>query len=1073
MKKLALFILTMCLSMGLWAQSDDFREELHLKIDSIFENIDLNSVETGIVIEHGLNIVNPQVFNGIENDSIYSNKDILKALYAGLADSKVNSNCKINDMKSDLAQIDSAKNLSILYYAYNNLSSSAFNNGKLYLENEQLKIDYSKSGEVFDYNFCFAIALGQDKFLSNTISIPVKADIFLNNTMTKIAGISIKADEGQFENTTLNTNWTHSFSDFGEHWLTFKVCFDDGFIMTCRTSVTTSELTKTQYTANLTKTIETFQTIEADNTQSGGELQTIYLNKEKTNGKFIRPLVIAGDIDLSKLLSNGGNNSNDLTTISNLSGFGSKINELSQIYDIIYLKYNNDTDDLLRNGVLFRRAIEAVNANRYTVYDKTYVVGIGIGGVIARIGINMMEKDSIDHGITKFVAVNAPFRGINIPLSLQGLMRHIPEMPPLARWVLGDNVDKAEKINSCIDNTILKYLLIQKIDGNNKECVNAQNTSWLYSNAELFVKPLNCESVAIASADYSTGAKEKIFEIKGKKNIYVAKYNIDINGYMSGGNNLIYSGNLKWGTILIPWHRKQEYEIKTNDNILPIDNSQGMKFSLSKFTFNSSLVDVSIITPNPTYIPCYSALDMTIDEFDSLSSLSNVESSKFDRCHVVSTSCTYPDYSPLLSALAYELVPHIEGETYDILGTTELTLANVPSISLIKYNWSVANGNFKVVSSSKNKAVLTPVKYSNSEKRYTDVVTVSPKTLVNIGVDLSGLSVSTTLDAASITIKGNRYISQKLEDYNLSKIPDDVDEISWSASDGIAITTYDDGTVSAKINTPSTGNWIAASFKSYGVEHEIRRSLETVTLDSVKMTLLKHWYDPNEQVDKYYIHVDAYPIEAIEEMNYCWYNTITVTDKSSVFSLAIPNKATLKTDGDIGPCQKSGSVTIKPGTSIISPTSLTDATINDLPESALEPVRMGKYEAILVMPTLKSTEVASGRITCDITDNFGNSKATYLAVESKWGSTYKVSPNPASDVLSISKISTNSDISLCDVADSDITVSLYSNQALVCQWNVDTANCQLQVGDIPNGTYFLNIQENGTVVFKQTIIVNH
>ena len=101
------------------------------------------------------------------------------------------------------------------------------------------------------------------------------------------------------------------------------------------------------------------------------------------------------------------------------------------------------------------------------------------------------------------------------------------------------------------------------------------------------------------------------------------------------------------------------------------------------------------------------------------------------------------------------------------------------------------------------------------------------------------------------------------------------------------------------------------------------------------------------------------------------------------------------------------------------------------------------------------------------------STVTYLAVESKWGSTYKVTPNPANDVLSISKISTNSDISLCDVADSDITVSLYSNQALVRQWNVNTANCHLQVSDIPNGTYYLNIQENGTIVFKQTIIVNH
>ena len=98
-KTLFLSFLFCLLGMSLtFAQETDFNgdadfseEEFRQKVDSVFQYMEYQGVDTGILIEHGFNFLNPRVFNGQNPDSVYSNKDILKTLYAGLYDSKVNN----------------------------------------------------------------------------------------------------------------------------------------------------------------------------------------------------------------------------------------------------------------------------------------------------------------------------------------------------------------------------------------------------------------------------------------------------------------------------------------------------------------------------------------------------------------------------------------------------------------------------------------------------------------------------------------------------------------------------------------------------------------------------------------------------------------------------------------------------------------------------------------------------------------------------------------------------------------------------------------------------------------------
>lgn len=1076
MKKLLLFVAAfLIMALPTVAQETDLsEEEFKQKIDSVFEHVDMTSVETGILIEHGFNLLDPNVFNGQKPDSVYSNKEIMKALYAGLYDSRVNDYFSLEDTDSTFSKIDNAKNISILFLAYNRFKDYMFKSGDIYWENGQLKkTNNSKWENLFDYDFCFAVALGEDEFVGKDVTIPINVDNLLNNTMSRISQIDVKADDGTYEKVALNTDWKHTFSQLGEHWLTFRVLFYDGFLMECRTPIMLLEQ-NSQHLPPIDKPIETYTEIAADGEQSGGELQVIYLNKEKTSGKFIRPLVIAGDINLSGLLTGNASTSFDLKTIASGS-IGTKINELSQIYDIIYLKYNNDTDDLLRNGKLLRKALQIVNNNRFSVSDDTYVVGLGVGGVIARIGINMMESEGENHRVCKFIAVNSPFRGVNIPLALQGLIRHIQNLPRKVKRRIPEIIQRANLIENHMQNDMLKSLVIQRLNENN-ECTNSLNANWLNVNDSYLVKPKNCKSVSIVSLT-SAQKSEKLFEINGKYHIPFGNFKAHINGYPTNSISQIYKGKTKVSIIGIG--KEREFSITGNNSVLPLDQDAGQKISISSLKNLTSLFTIAVYTPNVTYVPCYSAFDMTKSDFDAIKDLDNITTSKFDKCKVVYSDCSYPDYSPMLPALAYELIPHIEGQTSDVLGTTELTLTNIPNFSFIKYEWSSKLGNFKVVSSSKNKVVQTPTKYSITNRKILDKITVTPKVqLINIP-EIENLSASITTSAAYLSVNGNNYISPELNVYSLSRIPDDVTAVEWTASKGVELTPYEDMTVGATVKKATADRWIQASFTSYGVTHDIRKSLKVATLDSVCLRMMKHWRNKQEQLDKYYFHIDIYPPSSIDEMTFCWYNTVCIkkTEESNNGTIDGPiggetvnrinGEATIKTDGDVGSCRFDKDY---PVIGPIFPTG--PLAINDLPEIPVEPFLMGKNEAIVSMPKIGVDEVAEGDVYCDVKDKFGTKYTVHYPVESHYAVIYCVAPNPADAVITIAKVidGENNGISTCSL--DSVTARLYNEQALVREQTTD-GNCRIDVSDLPDGTYFLVVTENGEMVLRQTVIIKH
>lgn len=598
--------------------------------------------------------------------------------------------------------------------------------------------------------------------------------------------------------------------------------------------------------------------------------------------------------------------------------------------------------------------------------------------------------------------------------------------------------------------------------------------------------PSGCNNISIVNgvSDVST-ALAKIIDIDnhtyvtGKKG-FGGQLKLEIQGYTATDtpNKLLHYGHLyaklKLFGILFKSFANTEKAINSSSALTPCESVAGLYVPPFEKIIRDEIPPIGTCAAF-TLVPAFSSLDVPFDDYTGATNAELAERSPFDRIYI-NGNAKYGDFSAVLKDLAYELTPHIEGNTYNVLGTTELTVANVPKLSVVKYDWSFKNDKFKVVSHSGAKAVVTPLDYNTFAS---DSVYVTPSLTLPISiVGLDGFSVGAKLQGDHISIKGGDYLSTFEKAFELSAVPDDVESVSWTGSDGVTVASIDAMTASAKVTETSVTPWLEAHFRSYGVDHTIRKEYKTAVIDSAKITEMMHWRNPEEGVDKYYFRVDTYPATSVDELTFCWDNNVTVCKNGGLSMNAQYGNgaAAIKTDGDIGGCTK---ITPLPVDSVIfrprfAPTSADDES--SLPDITAEPVLLGPNEAIVSMPAFGSGYHAQGSVLCCVSDDFGNSTKLTAAVESHWAVAYGVAPNPATTTITITRRDNGTDNGIATASlanEADAVAKLYNDKSLMRQQAIINGMAQISVDDLPDGTYYLNIEEYDAVVMQQIIIVKH
>ena len=153
----------------------------------------------------------------------------------------------------------------------------------------------------------------------------------------------------------------------------------------------------------------------------------IYEISRQSSGKSDNPLVIVGDWNFSirlqpitpvparqlienQLRSSARQGGKDLWELFLNSGF-----------DLYLVDVQSWDMDLVPVGVLLNDALNDIWSNRTTQANKFKIIGLGMGGVVARLAIAISENAGNDR-VAIYVSLDSPHRGLIIPVGIQAVL---------------------------------------------------------------------------------------------------------------------------------------------------------------------------------------------------------------------------------------------------------------------------------------------------------------------------------------------------------------------------------------------------------------------------------------------------------------------------------------------------------------------------------------------------------------------------------------------------------------------------------------------------------------------------
>ena len=118
------------------------------------------------------------------------------------------------------------------------------------------------------------------------------------------------------------------------------------------------------------------------------------------------------------------------------TGGGSLADNLrAQGYDVVVLDWVDSKDFIQRNGLALVKLIETLNGQIASTGNPIQaVVGVSMGGLVARYSLLRMEAEGRDHNVHAFVSFDGAQQGGNVPL---GLQYHIGHVPGVVSWAPG------------------------------------------------------------------------------------------------------------------------------------------------------------------------------------------------------------------------------------------------------------------------------------------------------------------------------------------------------------------------------------------------------------------------------------------------------------------------------------------------------------------------------------------------------------------------------------------------------------------------------------------------------------
>ncbi len=655
------------------------------RVNYIFANADHSKVTTGLLSDYGLQVIPPEYYNGALQDSNEVDINAFRTLYADMDYSRFNSNCTLPSQNTVFSAITSSiptsgqpVPIASMCINYNCFRTDAYTAGLVTVTNDQV---FDVAGaNPYETRVLFAAAPVQNTFKNNTIQFVLTSALYYTNAGKTITSMAVDMGNGTgFQSVSWNTPFTVTYSSAGNKVFVIKYTFSDATVLQTHGKIVVnfSLQLKGAYGYYFTQAYSPNPNPFTANQYHSGGTVTVRFGKDHTDRKIYKPFIVAEGFDPWKIMY--PNQPEHNTTIDVFLNYYNQpktdpghidvpLNSTqylgdylySQGYDIVYLDYNDGTDDIKRNAALLEDVIKWVNNNKQGS-ESNVVMGISMGGLVARYALRQLEIQGYSHQTKLYISMDSPHNGANVPAGAQAALYHAKNFgfslcvpfcgSPIGVSTTIHPADYIEEINqglALLNTMSARQMLIYKVSSN-FSYDNSVHDSFI-SEYRSMGFPQQCYNVAISDGSgngspiYPAGTNlinysisyslswwmDLLLNLFGSNFIATSVPALAVVSILPGSSQIhaetsinaipASPGNLYHGRIYVRkkilWFIPVNVDI-TNRNfnsvstMVPIDGAPGGIYDLSVFVDLSTFPPGAVQKSQFCFVPAVSALALT------------------------------------------------------------------------------------------------------------------------------------------------------------------------------------------------------------------------------------------------------------------------------------------------------------------------------------------------------------------------------------------------------------------------------------------------------------------------------
>jgi Secretion system C-terminal sorting domain len=417
------------------------QDSFRLKVNSVFQNVNKAQVPTQYLMEYGYPLLPMNKFNGSLVDSNKTDMTVWRMLYASFLTSYVGTTTAnfpaLSAVNTSIKTVETTGviPISLLHVNYNDLRPDAVTAGLMTVSNEQIFDVAGRTQSPYRNQTLFAAAPSLDYSNDATTKFVFPTNLVYKNTGT-INAISVDFADGLgYRAVTLGTTMFISYAVIGTYRIKVKITPSIGSVVESwfDFQVNTASCTGCLYgTADLTRffPLNDPNFSFAPSASHSGGIVSVILSSKNNTGKIQKPLIVLKGFDANSsfpsIVKHRYDVNDFLNGINNANSdylFNFNLDETAK-YDLIFINYNNGSDDIKRNALLFQAVIRRVNLEKAIgSTEQNVVMGMSMGGLIARFGLAQMVRNGENPKTRLLITHDSPHRGANVPLSFQFMGR--------------------------------------------------------------------------------------------------------------------------------------------------------------------------------------------------------------------------------------------------------------------------------------------------------------------------------------------------------------------------------------------------------------------------------------------------------------------------------------------------------------------------------------------------------------------------------------------------------------------------------------------------------------------------